>query len=173
MMKTNCTWQEVYAIYNTLLPYEKSYLGNHFIDSPYTVFRWIVKRNNENAGFIMLYDMKRPGSHKKELIVTVAIWEKYRGMGGLQELQYAAEKFVSSSSKYSKLIWLAKDANTKSIHCAEKLGYTKKFHELDHWVFDKTIESKELLESNSNKLNTGNNINISPTPSSPCRDRAP
>lgn len=33
MMKTNCTWKEVYAIYNTLLPYEKSYLGNHFIDS--------------------------------------------------------------------------------------------------------------------------------------------
>ena len=75
MMKTNCTWQEVYAIYNTLLPYEKSYLGNHFIDSPYTVFRWIVKRNNENAGFIMLYDMEKSGSHKKELIVTVIIWE--------------------------------------------------------------------------------------------------
>ena len=169
MMKTNCTWKEVYAIYNTLLPYEKLYLGNHFIDSPYTVFRWIVKRNNENAGFIMLYDMEKSGSHKKELIVTVAIWEKYRGMGGLQELQDAAEKFVSSSSKYSKLIWLAKDANTKSIHCAEKLGYTKKFHELDHWVFDKTIESKELLESNSNKLNTGNNINISPTDYKTCK----
>ena len=169
MMKTNCAWQEVYAIYNTLLPYEKSYLGNHFIDSPYTVFRWIVKRNNENAGFIMLYDMKKSGSHKKELIVTVAIWEKYRGMGGLQELQDAAEKFVSSSSKYSKLIWLAKDANTKSIHCAEKLGYTKKGHELDHWVFDKTIESKELLESNNNKLNTGNNINISPTDYKTCK----
>ena len=163
MMKTNCTWQEVYAIYNTLLPYEKSYLGNHFIDSPYTVFRWIVKRNNENAGFIMLYDMKKSGSHKKELIVTVAIWEKYRGMGGLQELQDAAEKFVSSSSKYSKLIWLAKDANTKSIHCAEKLGYTKKFHELDHWVFDKTIESKELLDESNESFLSLNFYHASPS----------
>lgn len=169
MMKTNCTWKEVYAIYNTLLPYEKSYLGNHFIDSPNTVFRWIVKRNNENAGFIMLYDMEKPRSHKKELIVTVAIWEKYRGMGGLQELQAAAEKFVSSSSKYNRLIWLAKDANKKSIHCAEKLGYTKKFHELDHWVFDKTIESKELLESNSNELNIGKNIDISLTDYKTCK----
>lgn len=169
MMKTNCTWKEVYAIYNTLLPYEKSYLGNHFIDSPNTVFRWIVKRNNENAGFIMLYDMEKPGSHKKELIVIVAIWEKYRGMGGLQELQAAAEKFVSSSSKYSKLIWLAKDANKKSIHCAEKLGYTKKFHELDHQVFDKTLESKELLESNSNELNIGKNIDISLTNYKTCK----
>ena len=137
MMKTNCIWQEVYAIYNTLLPYEKLYLGNHFIDSPYTVFRWIVKRNNENAGFIMLYDMERPGFHKRELIVTVAIWEKYRG---LQELQDAAEKFVSFNySKYNRLIWLAKDTNKKSIHCAEKLGYTKKEHELDHWIFIKRI----------------------------------
>ena len=165
MMKTNCTWKEVYAIYNTLLPYEKSYLGNHFIDSPNTVFRWIVKRNNENAGFIMLYDMKRPGSHKKELIVTVAIWEKYRGMGGLQELQAAIEQFVSSSSKYNRLIWLAKDANKKSIHCAEKLGYTKKFHELDHWVFDKTIKNKKSLESNSNELN----IDISLTDYKTCK----
>ena len=148
MMKTNCTWKEVYAIYNTLLPYEKLYLGNHFIDSPYTVFRWVVKRNNENVGFIMLYDMKRSGSHKKELIVTVAIWEKYRGMGVLQELQDAAEKFVSSSSKYSKLIWLAKDANTKSIHCAEKLGYTKKFHELDHWVYVKKITKNSHITEN-------------------------
>ena len=165
MMKTNCTWKEVYAIYNTLLPYEKSYLGNHFIDSPNTVFRWIVKRNNENAGFIMLYDMEKPGSHKKELIVTVAIWEKYRGMGGLQELQAAAEKFVSSSSKYNRLIWYAKDANKKSIHCAEKLGYTKKFHELDHWVFDKTIKNKKSLESNSNELN----IDISLTDYKTCK----
>ena len=68
MMKSNCIWQEVYAIYNTLLQYEKLYLGNHFIDSPYTVFRWIVKRNNENAGFIMLYDMERPGFHKRGII---------------------------------------------------------------------------------------------------------
>ena len=165
MMKTNCTWKEVYAIYNTLLPYEKSYLGNHFIDSPNTVFRWIVKRNNENAGFIMLYDMEKPGSHKKELIVTIAIWEKYRGMGGLQELQAAAEKFVSSSSKYNRLIWYAKDANKKSIHCAEKLGYTKKFHELDHWVFDKTIKNKKSLESNSNELN----IDISLTDYKTCK----
>lgn len=165
MMKTNCTWKEVYAIYNTLLPYEKSYLGNHFIDSPNTVFRWIVKRNNENAGFIMLYDMEKPGSHKKELIVTVAIWEKYRGMGGLQELQDAIEQFVSSSSKYNRLIWYAKDANKKSIHCAEKLGYTKKFHELDHWVFDKTIKNKKSLESNSNELN----IDISLTDYKTCK----
>lgn len=141
MMKTNCTWKEVYAIYNTLLPYEKSYLGNHFIDSPNTVFRWIVKRNTENAGFIMLYDMEKPGSHRGELIVTVAIWEKYRGMGGLQELQVAAEKFVSSSSKYNRLIWFAKDANTKSIHCAEKLRYTKKGHESDHWIFIKEVST--------------------------------
>ena len=148
MMKTNCKWDEVYSIYNTLLPHEKLYLGNHFIDSPYTVFRWIVKRNTENAGFIMLYDMKRPGSHRGELIVTVAIWEKYRGMGVLQELQASAEKFVSSSSKYNRLIWYAKDANKKSIHCAEKLGYTKKLHELDHWVFDKTIKNKKSLEYN-------------------------
>lgn len=169
MMKTNCTWKEVYAIYNTLLPYEKLYLGNHFIDSPYTVFRWIVKRNNENAGFIMLYDMKKSGAHKGELIVTVAIWEKYRGMGGLQELQAAAEKFVSSSSKYNRLIWLAKDANKKSIHCAEKLGYIKKFHELDHWVFDKTIKNKKSLESNSNELNIGKNIDISLTDYKTCK----
>lgn len=106
---------------------------------------------------------------KKELIVIVAIWEKYRGMGGLQELQDAAEKFVSSSSKYNRLIWLVKDANKKSIHCAEKLGYTKKFHELDHWVFDKTLESKELLESNSNELNIGKNIDISLTNYKTCK----
>lgn len=165
MMKTNCTWKEVYAIYNTLLPYEKSYLGNHFIDSPNTVFRWIVKRNNENAGFIMLYDMEKPGSHKKELIVTVAIWEKYRGMGGLQELQDAIEQFVSSNSKYDTLIWYAKDANKKSIHCAEKLGYKKVCHELDHWVFDKTIKNKKSLESNSNELN----IDISLTDYKTCK----
>ena len=61
-------------------------------------------------------------------------------MGGLQELQDAAEKFVSSNySKYNKLIWLAKDANKKSIHCAEKLGYTNKGHESDHWIFIKRI----------------------------------
>ena len=131
MMKTNCTWKEVYAIYNTLIPQEKQYLGNHFIDSPYTVFRWIIKRNKENAGFIMLYDMKRSGIHKGELIVTVAIWEKYRGIGVLQELQKAAEKFVSSNPKYYKLIWFAKDDNKKSIHCAKKLGYTKICHESD------------------------------------------
>ena len=169
MMKTNCKWDEVYSIYNTLLPHEKLYLGNHFIDSPYTVFRWIVKRNTENAGFIMLYDMKRPGSHRGELIVTVAIREKYRGMGVLQELQAAAEKFVSSSSKYNRLIWYAKDANKKSIHCAEKLGYTKKLHELDHWVFDKTIKNKKSLESNSNELNIGKNIDISLTDYKTCK----
>ena len=138
-MKTNCTWKEVYSIYNTLLPYEKLYLGKRFIDSPNTVFRWIVKRNTENAGFIELYDMKRSGIHKGELIVSVAIMEKYRGMGVLQELQRAAEKFASSSSKYDILIWLAKDDNKKSIHCAKKLGYTKKCHESDHWVYEKII----------------------------------
>ena len=169
IIKSNCTWKEVYAIYNTLLPHEKLYLGNRFIDSPNTVFRWIVKRNTENAGFIMLYDMKRPGSHRGELIVTVAIWEKYRGMGVLQELQAAAEKFVSSSSKYNRLIWYAKDANKKSIHCAEKLGYTKKLHELDHWVFDKTIKNKKSLESNSNELNIGKNIDISLTDYKTCK----
>ena len=137
MMKTNCSWQEVYAIYNTLLPHEKLYLGKHFIDSPFCVFRWIVKRNTENAGFIEMYDMKRTGSHKGELIVSVAIWEKYRGTGVLQELEEAAEQFVLSSSKYDTLIWYAKDDNPKSIYCAGKLGYTKKGHEEDHWVFIK------------------------------------
>lgn len=140
MIKTNCTWQEVYVIYNTLLPYEKLYLGNHFFDSPNTVFRWIVKRKSKNAGFIEMYDMKRTGSCKGELIVSIAIQEKYRGTGVLQELQNAAEQFASSNSKYNRLIWLAKDNNKKSIHCAEKLGYTKKYHELDHWVFVKTIK---------------------------------
>lgn len=169
IMKSNCRWDEVYAIYNTLLPHEKLYLGNRFIDSPNTVFRWIVKRNTENAGFIELYDMKRSGSHRGELIVTVAIWEKYRGMGVLQELQNGAEKFASSISKYNKLIWLAKDSNKKSIHCAEKLGYTKKYHELDHWVFVKTIKNKKPLGSNSNELNTDKNINISLTDYKTCK----
>ena len=136
-MKTNCLWKEVYAIYDTLIPQEKAYLGNHFIDSPYTVFRWIIKRNTKNAGFIMLYDMKRPGIHKGELIVTVAIWEKYRGMGILEELEDAIEQFVISNPKYNRLVWYAKDDNKKSIHCAKKLGYTNTGHELDHWVFIK------------------------------------
>ena len=149
-MKTNCTWKEVYAIYDTLIPQEKLYLGSHFFDSPNTVFRWIVKRNGKNAGFIEMYDMKRTGSGKGELIVSIAIQEKYRGTGALQELQDAAEQFVSSNAKYNKLIWLAKDNNEKSIHCAKKLGYTKKYHELDHWVFSKTIKNKELLKSNNN-----------------------
>ena len=139
MIKSNCTWQEVYAIYNTLLPHEKLYLGNNFIDSPNTVFRWIVKCNTENAGFIELYEVKRPWSQIRELIVTVAIWEKYRGMFLLQELQKAAEQFVSSNPEYVKLVWLAKDYNKKSAHCAEKLGYTKKHHVLDHWVYEKYV----------------------------------
>lgn len=140
IIRSNCRWNEVYSIYNTLLPHEKLYLRNNFIDSSNTVFRWIVTRNGENAGFIELYDVKRPsGSHKGELIVTVAILEKYRGMFLLQELQKDAEEFVSSNSKYDRLIWLAKDANKKSIHCAEKLGYTKKYHVLDHWVYEKYV----------------------------------
>lgn len=152
MMKTNCLWKEVYAIYDTLIPQEKLYLGNHFIDSPYTVFRWIIKRNTKNAGFVMLYDMKRPGIHKGELIVTVAIWEKYRGMGILEELEDAIEQFAISNPKYNRLVWLAKDDNKKSIHCAKKLGYTNTGHELDHWVFVKTIESKELLDESYEKM---------------------
>ena len=139
MIKSNCTWKEVYSIYNTLLPHEKLYLGNNFIDSPNTVFRWIVKRNTENAGFIELYEVKRSWSQIRELIVTVAIWEKYRGMFLLQELQKAAEQFVSSNPEYVKLVWLAKDYNKKSAHCAEKLGYTKKHHVLDHWVYEKYV----------------------------------
>ena len=139
MMKTNCSWIEVYNIYNTLLPYEKLYLEKYSAYSQYTVFRWIVKRNEENAGFIKLYDMRRSDSHKGELIVAIAISGKYRGMGVRQELQEAAERFVLSSSKYNRLVWYANDDNLKSIYCAENLGYTKKTHEKDHWIFVKKL----------------------------------
>ena len=158
MLKTNFSWEQLYAIYYTLLPHEKKFLGNHFIDSPFTVYRWIEKYNAENAGFIILYDMERPGVHKGELIITVAIWEKYRGLGLLQKLEEDIEQFVISSSKYDKLIWLAKDDNKKSIHCAEKLGYTRVTHELDHWVFikkfpkDSNITERTIIRLN-NQLN--------------------
>ena len=39
IMKSNCRWDEIYAIYNTLAPHERRFLGNRFIDSPNTVFR--------------------------------------------------------------------------------------------------------------------------------------
>ena len=92
MMKTNCSWIEVYNIYNTLLPYEKLYLEKYSAYSQYTVFRWIVKRNAENAGFIKLYDIKRSGSHKGELIVAIAISGKRRGTGVRQEITRSSRK---------------------------------------------------------------------------------
>ena len=142
IMKSNCRWDEIYSIYNTLAPHERRFLGNRFIDSPNTVFRWIIQCNGENAGYMELYDMKKFGSHKKEVVVSTAICPQYRGIGILEELEKEAENFVYNSSKYNKLIWYANDANSRSFKCAERLGYTKKFHELDHWVFDKIIESK-------------------------------
>ena len=151
IMKSNCRWDEIYAIYNTLAPHERLFLGNRFIDSPNTVFRWVIQCNGENAGYMELYDMKKSGSHKKEVVVSTAICPQYRGIGILEELEKEAENFVYNSSKYNKLIWYAKDDNKRSFKCANRLGYTKRFHELDHWVFDKTIEHKELLESDSNK----------------------
>ena len=151
IMKSNCRWDEIYAIYNTLAPHERLFLGNRFIDSPNTVFRWVIQCNGENAGYMELYDMKKSGSHKNEVVVSTAICPQYRGIGILEELEKEAENFVYNSSKYNKLIWYAKDDNKRSFKCANRLGYTKRFHELDHWVFDKTIEHKELLESDSNK----------------------
>ena len=59
IMKSNCRWDEIYAIYNTLAPHERLFLGNRFIDSPNTVFRWIIQCNGENAGYMELYDMKK------------------------------------------------------------------------------------------------------------------
>lgn len=153
IIKTNCRWDEIYAIYNTLAPHERLFLGSRFINSPNTVFRWIIQCNGENAGYMELYDMKKSGSHKKELVVSTAICPQYRGIGILEELEKEAENFVYNSSKYNKLIWYAKDDNKRSFKCAERLGYTKRFHELDHWVFDKTIEHKKLLdESNDGKV---------------------
>ena len=73
IMKSNCRWDEIYAIYNTLAPHERRFLGNRFIDSPNTVFRWIIQCNGENAGYMELYDMKKFGSHKKEVVVSTAI----------------------------------------------------------------------------------------------------
>ena len=133
---TNCKWEDVLSVYNTLPPHEKLFLGNKFVDSPNTVFRWVDQRNGDYTGFIELYDMKRPGSHKGELVVEVAICPQYRGIGILESLHNKAVEFMNSKAKYTKLIWYAKDANTKSKHLAEKLGYTKKYHEMDHDVFE-------------------------------------
>jgi len=145
IIKTNCTWDEIYAIYNTLAPHERLFLGNRFISSPNnTVFRWVVQCNGENAGFMELYDMKKSGSHKKEVVVLTAICPQYRGIGILEELEKEAENFVYNSPDYNKIIWYANDANSRSFKCAERLGYTKKFHELDYWVFEKHFKDGEI-----------------------------
>ena len=141
-MKSNCKFEDIVSVYNTLPPHEKLFLGNKFIDSPNTVFRYADIRNAEYAGFVELYDMKRNyGSHKGEVIIEVAICPQYRSIGILELLQSKAEEFVRSSTKYNKIVWYAKDANGRSIRCAEKLGYKKKFHESDHWVYEKVISS--------------------------------
>lgn len=152
MIESNCRWDEVYAIYNTLPPHERLFLGNRFVDSPNTVFRWIVTCNGENAGFIELYDMKGVGSHKGELIISTAICPQYRGIGLLEEMQKKIEQFTYKSKKYDKLIWLAKDANKRSIKCAERLGYKKMYHEMDHWVYKMEINKKPLHEDTNESL---------------------
>ena len=160
-MKSNCKFEDIVSVYNTLPPHEKLFLGNKFVDSPNTVFRYADIRNAEYAGFVELYDMKRNyGSHKGEVIIEVAICPQYRSIGILELLQNKAEEFVRSSTKYNKIVWYAKDANGRSIRCAEKLGYKKKFHESDHWVYEKVIRStiheddELIIKAFNKKLNT-------------------
>ena len=46
-MKTNCKWKDVLAVYNSLPQHEKLFLGNRFIDSSHTVFRWVERQNED------------------------------------------------------------------------------------------------------------------------------
>lgn len=140
-MKTNCKWKDVLAVYNSLPQYEKLFLGDRFVDSPHTVFRWVERHHGVVTGFIEAYDMNGKGSHEEELILTVAIRPNYRGIGVLEYLHNEVVQFMKRS-KYTKLVWFAKDANIISKYCARKLGYTWKYHELDHDVFE--LEKSQL-----------------------------
>ena len=99
------------------------------------------RHHGDITGFIEAYDKNEKDSHKGELIVTVAIRPNYRGIGVLEYLHNELVQFMKRS-KYTKLIWLAKDANIISKYCAKKLGYTWKYHESDHDVFE--LEKSQL-----------------------------
>ena len=73
-MKTNCKWKDVMSVYNSLPQYEKLFLGNRFIDSPHTVFRWVERHHGNITGFIEAYDKNEKDYHISDS--ATSIWKQ-------------------------------------------------------------------------------------------------
>ena len=135
-------------IYDGLTDQEKKWFGNHYIDSPYNVYRKIIytKDTSTPVAFIELTDtgMLYDDENINDVLLSLAVDKNFRGKGLAKYLIKDTFKWFKES-EYESMTYVVRYGNESSEILAKKCGFV-------YFWDNKKDKEKIYIITNPNKL---------------------
>ena len=118
-----------YSIYKELNDKEKNYIGSHFIESPFVVYRKVIYNDQSKAiGYIELIDIEKIKKFNdiylsNSLFLTIMVHPEYRRFGIGKILIESAINWFKQQNEFDKIVYRVNRDNEKSINLAKKCGF--------------------------------------------------
>lgn len=123
-LNESSSYELVKKVYDNLSDSDKAFVSpsGRFVDSPYKIYRYIEKDNNNPIGFIEAY--KYNGTSKTTVFVILAVDPKYRGRG------IAKKMLINCCNKlremgYKKIIYRLDKGNKGSLNLIKNYNGSK------------------------------------------------
>lgn len=135
------TFEDCKEIYDSMSQVEKNWFGDHFIESPFLVYRRIFRIGNISAGFCEFVDAgKLPKGIEGDLVYSIAVKQEFRRMGIATKLTKDALNWFYKSN-FTSITYRVKQDNFGSIALARSLNFTQ----LPQNILYKEIQKTEYV----------------------------